>query len=369
MTATRLGLSVCVLAAWVGALSLAPASGQTPSTSSAGVSGLSPGWSLDGAWTGVAADEDSPTFYALGRGGRCVEVDSGGKIVRDLTLKQESGSLLRPAHLDGTSPLALLAFTVWGRELHAYAVDGTRLWSYPGPGINDVWPANVGGDKADEVIVGYNGSAGLHVLDAQGRLLWKTTEIGNVWHVAAGDLWGGSGSQVVTTSAAGLVHVFRNGASRSVRLPVVREPPAPIVPMTYATMVRVGKAVKTDRAARIFVVGERPMNGPGPFTEHVVALSLAGDKEWTLELPANTPRAHVDSAALAPGRPWLAVGLRGGRVHVVDVARGTLVGTIENQGTTPEVSWLRGGSTTPLLLVATEARINAFSMATRAAGR
>jgi len=55
---------------------------------------------------------------------------------------------------------------------------------------------------------------------------------------------------------------------------------------------------------------------------------------------------------------------------LVDVAQGRLVGTMENQGTTPEVSWLRGGSTTPLLLVATEAKLNTFNVATRpAAGR
>jgi hypothetical protein len=226
-------------------------------------------------------------------------------------------------------------------------------------GINDVWPAHVSG-AADQVIVGYNGSVGLHVLNDQGRLVWKTTEIGNVWHVTAGDLWGLGGTQVVATSAAGLVHVFREGGrSPSVRLPVERLPPQ-TVPRTYATLVRVGKAAKTDKAATMFIVGERPFNGPGPFTEHLVALSLVRDKEWTLDLPVKTGSPHVDSAALASGRPWLAIGLRGGRVYLVDVAQGRIIGTIDDQGSSPEVSWAGAGTPSPLLLVATGAKLNTF---------
>jgi hypothetical protein len=335
------------------------------------VGNLAPGWSLAGAWTGVAGEENSPTFYALGRGGRSVELDANGKIVREVTLQQESGTLLRLAHVAGPSRLALLAFNVWGGALHAYAVDGTRLWAYGGSdGINDVWSAKVTGVE-DEVIVGYNGSGGVHVLNDQGRLVWKTTEIGNVWHVAAGDLWGRGGTQVVTTSAAGLVHVFRDGGrSPSVRLPVERWPPAETVPRTYATMVRVGKAAKTDKAATMFVVGERPFKGAGPFTEHVVALSLVRDKEWTLDLPVKTNSPHVDSAALASGRPWLAIGLRGGRVYLVDVAQGRIMGTIDDQGPNPEVGWAGAGTPSPLLLVATGAKLNTFRVISDAtAGR
>ena len=137
----------------------------------------------------------------------------------------------------------------------------------------------------------------------------------------------------------------------------------------YATMVRVGKASTTDKAATIFVVGERPMNGGGPFTEHVVALSLAHDKEWTLDLPAGAARPHVDSASLAPGRPWLAIGLRGGRVLVVDTALGRIVGTIDGQGAEPEVGWANRATAAPLLVVATGGRLNSFAVATGAAAR
>jgi hypothetical protein len=221
------------------------------------------------------------------------------------------------------------------------------------------------------VIVGYNGGGGLHVLNDQGHLVWKTTEIGNVWHVTSGDLWGFGGTQVVTTSAAGLVHVFSEGGrTPSVRLPVERRPPAPIVPRTYATMVRVGKAAKTDKAATMFVVGERPFNGSAPFTEHLVALSMVRDKEWTLDLPVKTGSPHVDSAALASGRPWLAVGLRGGRVYLVDVAQGRIIGMIDDQGPTPEVSWAGAGTPSPLLLVATGTKLNTFKVTSGAtAGR
>ena len=358
--------------AWLGRLSLAILAlvlafvhtGRAPVAEGS----VAPRWSLSGAWTGVAADERSATSYALGRGGRLAEVDANGRIVRSIALTDERGSLLRLARVGGPPRPALLTFSVWSNQVHAYAVDGRLLWSYPEGGLGGIDDVGVGvsGTGAAEVIVGFNGPAGLHVLNDRGQLLWKTTEIGNVWHVASGDVWGFGGTQVVTTSATGLVHVFREGGrSPSIRLPVERRPPAPIVPPTYATMVRVGKASKTDKAATMFVVGERPMKGPGPVTEHVVALSLVGGKEWTLELPTNTSRPHVDSAALASGQPWLAVGLRGGRVHVVDVAQARIIGTIDDQGSEPEVGWAGSESSAPLLLVATGAVINAFSVLVR----
>ena len=123
-------------------------------TSAESAGSLTPGWSVEGSWTGLAAEEHSP-LYALGRHGRVVEIDERGKIVSEVGLPRESSSL-RLVHVGVPARLALLTFSVWGKESHAYAVDGARLWSYPdsggNSGIDDV--GTVRGVRGEQIIVG-----------------------------------------------------------------------------------------------------------------------------------------------------------------------------------------------------------------------
>ena len=118
--------------------------------------------------------------------------------------------------------------------IEAYSTDGELLWSYPSEkgdetlAVNDVWPADLDGDGLDEVIIGYNGGGGVHVLDPEGHLLWKNTDRGNIWHVAAGNVGGNARPQVLTTSADGKVHIF-DAKGKHLRY---------IDPGLYTTMVR-----------------------------------------------------------------------------------------------------------------------------------
>jgi hypothetical protein len=306
-------------------------------------------WSLEGSWTGVVSDDSTGTVYAIGQGGQCVAVDSAGKIQRKIQLPGAVGSTVRLATLRGDGAKALLTFSVWGDELRVYDLSGKHLWSYPGAaGIDDVWAGDLNGDGADEVIVGHNGGTGVHVLDGTGRRLWRSTAIGNVWHVCAGDVLGEGKSQVVTTSAAGKVHIFGSDGTTSKDLDAG----------CYATMVRIGKPSDKQKAATILVAGSA--RDDHRKVEILTALSGDGTKRWSLELPAGrTP--NVDSAYPAPGKPWLALGTGGGQVHVVDIDKGQLIASVNDQGTNPEVGWVKGNDAGgPLLLVATGSRLNAF---------
>jgi hypothetical protein len=264
-------------------------------------------------------------------------------------LPQAGGSVLRLARWPGDEGQALLAFAVWAFELRAYDLKGTPLWKYAS-GIDDVWATTVNDSGA--VIVGYNGGVGVHVLDSKGQLRWKSQAIGNVWHVCAGDVWGEGTPQVVTTSAKGQVHVF--SADGSMR--------ADIDTGCYSNMVRVGKLSKDDKEATIIVAGTAHV-APAPKTVMITALSSDGTTKWTLHVPAGAT-AHVDSAALAPGKPWLAVGMRDGQVHVIDADKGAIIGSAGKQGMTPEVGWATGTPRgNPIVLVATGSKLNAFNVA------
>ena len=338
-----LGCSLAVgLAAFL--VDICPAAENDPA-----VQELKPAWSEKGGWTGVVGDEKEDVAYALGADGRCVELDSTGKTRREFKLPQAGGSVLRLARWPGDEGQALLAFAVWAFELRAYDLKGTPLWNYAS-GIDDVWTTTL--NESGAVIVGYNGGVGVHVLDSKGQLRWKSQAIGNVWHVCAGDVWGEGTPQVVTTSAKGQVHVFAADGSKR----------ADIDTGCYANMVRVGKLSKDDKDATIIVAGTAHFAAAALKTDMITALSSDGTTRWTLHLPDGA-QSHVESAALAPGKPWLAVGMRDGKVHVIDAEKGAIIGSADKQGMTPEVGWAVGNPPgSPLVLVATRGSLNAFSV-------
>jgi RNA polymerase sigma factor (sigma-70 family) len=315
--------------------------------------GLKQAWSLEGTWTGVVSDDGTGAIYTIG-GGKCVELDVAGKQQGEFKIPQESGSLVRLATWRGKERKALLTFSVWSTELSAFDLSGKHLWNYPRfDGIDDIWAHNLNGDGPGEIIVGYNGSTGLHVLDATGKLLWKSTAVSNVWNVCAGDVLGEGKPQVVTTSASGKVHLLDGGGKQ------VKDLDAGC----YATVVRVGKLSDKDKAATILVAGMALDEGANPKTVILARMNGDGAKKWSLKIAAGPP-ARVASAQLASGKPWLAVGVQGGQVHVVDIDKGVIIASVKDQGTTPEVGWTSAKDAgAPLLLIATGGKLNAFRVA------
>jgi hypothetical protein len=326
-----------------------PAQEKAPSDKS-----LEVAWSLEGSWTGVICDESKRAIYAIDGNGKCVELDLGGKQLREFKIPNSSRSILRMATLLPGKEKTLLAFSSWGEELQAFDLKGKKLWGYQGgAAINDVWASDLNGDGSDKVIIGHNGDGGLHVLDGTGKLLWKSIAIGNVWHVCAGDVLGVGKPQVVATSAEGKVHIFDGGGKQVEDLDA----------SSYAEMVRVGRSLKKGEGAMILAAGSALVIGRVQDTQILSGMNGRGGIKWSLKLPSGSP-AHVDSALLAPTKPWLAIGMRGGQVVVVDVENGKIIANSEDQGRTPAVAWASGkDSEAPLLLVATGYKLNAFRIA------
>ena len=166
-------------------------------------------------------------------------------------------------------------------------------------------------------------------------------------------MWGEGSPQVVTTSAAGKVHVFGNDGKKRKDLDAG----------CYASMVRVGMPSEKDKAATVLVAGPAIDGEANRKTIILTALSGDGAKKWSVELPAGTT-PHVDSACLAPGKSWLAVAIRGGQVYVVDTEKGEIIAAMSDQGMIAEVGWATSKDAgSPLLLVATGSKLNAFCVA------
>ncbi len=307
-------------------------------------------WSLHGAWRGVAVDEASGAIYALALSGKAVQVDASGTVVREFALPGASGSLLRLAHFRAASGAALLAFGVWRHPLKAYDPTGKALWTHQGDGdgaIDDVWPADLDGDGSDETIVGYNGRTGMDVLDKKGKLLWKSTTIGDVWHVATGDVAGEGHRQVVASSAAGKVHVFGWDGKRLADLDAG----------CGAYMVRAIARPAPVSGTTIVVTCN-----PGGREQIVRAVSGDGTRTWSIDLPGDA-QPTVNAASVAPDNKLLAVANHGGTVYVIEVDTGSIVATLSDQGTAPELAWATvKGEDSPLLLVASGLELNAFRL-------
>lgn len=309
-------------------------------------SGLDLAWVLDGKWLGVAADNVKGVAYTINAAGECVEVSTAGKVLRQFKL-ESGGTSLRTANLAGNSEKEILSYRLWGDSLKAFSTEGGLLWEHMGgQGIDDVWAADISGDGMDEIIVGYNGSTGLQVLDHRGKPLWKYEKIGNVWYVCAGNVRGDEDKEVLSTSATGAIHVFA-ADGRELKQLSAGNP---------ATLVRAVRAASEDDFLAI-VVGTVQDKRLG-----LAAMDLEGTKRWTLDLP-NVEPAQFDSAMPAPERSWLGIGLSGGLVVVVNVNDGRIIARARHPGQRSEVDWLAGEKgSAPLLLVSSGKALRSYRL-------
>ena len=268
------------------------------------------------------------------------EITLNGKLEREFSMKKWNGRV-RSARLrdKGTRELVTYPPSWVGSGVVASDTDGNILWTHPpSNGLNDLWVADLDGDGLDEVIVGYNGSIGLHVLAGTGELLWKNQEIKNVWSVCAADLDGDGKAEVIGTSAIGKVHVFKGDGTRMADI----APP----PGYYADGVRPLKLSVSDRAEGILVTG-----GKG----RIAALKGDGTLAWHAPIGTGPGGRGIEPA---PGKPWLAVSSGAGGVVVLDTRTGK---TIANAKTLGEVCWLEvKGQGSPLLIVSTSQTVEAY---------
>jgi hypothetical protein len=313
--------------------------------------GLERVWSVRGGWRGVASDRNSGLIYVLGAKGKCAELNASGNILREFELPENEGLTLHVAQLPDDETAQLLTFSIWTPHLQAYDLSGNLRWSYRS-GIDDVCPFDLNGDGADEVVIGFNGSVGLHVLDSEGKLLWRA-DGANLHSVSAGDVLGAGVPQVLTT-CHGRVHVFGQDGKKIKVLD----------PGLHPNLVRATK-YREDDVSRAVLAG---------WARTLVSLSGDGVKNWSIELPFHVPtaiegisgrsgrklEAHINSAQVAIKRPWLAIASDWGDVCVVDTSRGNIIGHVNGQGR-PRVCWAEEETNGDSLLVtATGQAVNAF---------
>jgi hypothetical protein len=102
--------------------------------------------------------------------------------------------------------------------------------------------------------------------------------------------------------------------------------------------------------------------------EALVALSGDGKVLWTTKLPAAVARCQA--LAVSPDGTQAALACQGGRVCVVDVDRGRILGQIGDQGFLPAVAWVVSeGAADNLLFIADQVAVSGFRVKPLAASR
>lgn len=86
---------------------------------------------------------------------------------------------------------------------------GKKLWSYGSfSGICGARWGDLYGNGISEMVVGLGGFSGLHVLNGNGKLIWKDTSIGNVWTQAVISATTNHPATILATEAGGTIHLF-----------------------------------------------------------------------------------------------------------------------------------------------------------------
>lgn len=178
-------------------------------------------------WTGIEGvtalaacqwqGDPAPELLAATTAGQLVVLDASGAEKGRLALPAKTTALECANLRDGSA--RVLAYQNWGNEVAALDGAGQALWSYRSrEGINGAHWGDLDADGQVEMIVGMNGGGGLHAVSAQGKRLWRSDRIGNVWGQALAPASAPGRALVVATEAGGSVRVFDDEGGEKAQL-------------------------------------------------------------------------------------------------------------------------------------------------------
>ena len=192
------------------------------------------------------------------------------------------------------------------------------------------------------------GRGGLQAFDHNGKLIWNFRDVHDSIQVDATDIFGDGDVKIVSTNLRGELNVLgRDGVKKQV---LKTEHPA--------GRMRMSKPAGREMGTTIFVtsrdvVDKRPAS-------LLSALSGDGSEKWSVNIPTQY-KPDACSMSVAKSREWLAVGMYGGAVHVIDTSDGHSIASWYGLGTYPQVAWAKDAfAEEPRLVVGAGDRIDAY---------
>ncbi|NLE37899.1 MAG: TlpA family protein disulfide reductase [Pirellulaceae bacterium] len=260
-------------------------------------------------------DSDGRTrLYVTNVGRQIAELDAGGKVLarHDLSLPEGEGvSFVRTARGGDGRPYFAGAIP-GGQQVYVFDEQWKPVMQFPAEtpkephaGIGDVQLADLDGDSAIDVFVGYRGLVGVKAVSLDGQVRWSERSFADVFKMAVGEVEGGRRRLFCTNSQ-----------------------------FTLAAMDGEGKVVgRTEIPNRLlYWIAAADLRGDGrtqlcglatpQLGENLaVGLTPEGEIVWNYELPRGMPGALVDLVVpgqLRPNEPgqWILIG-SDGSLHVV----------------------------------------------------
>ncbi len=156
-----------------------------------------------GMITDIAAGEldpaDGDEIGIAGKGG-IYYADVDGKMKRRL----ETAAWDTPIHfvdVDSDGISEYIARGILKDSPGLFSHNGRGLWRYSGiAGVNGMAGGDVDGDGIMEFAVGFSDEEGIHLLDANGNLIWKA-EDKDVWHIELVDIDGDGKDEIIHSNA------------------------------------------------------------------------------------------------------------------------------------------------------------------------
>lgn len=309
-----------------------------------------------GDWNRDGRDD----ILAINADGVMRVLDSDGKLQQEFTLPGRPNYVAPVIICAELKPTVVAAFQHpegWPSEIPLISSNGRSVWTYgpTGAGIDSAAFADLDGDGKQELIVGYNGGAGLHVVSCDDERRWHVDSVANVWQVAGLDARGGRPGLVLCTSARGEITVFDNCGKLLRRIPNSGN---------YVTNFAVAEV--NPQGDRQVLASWRARAGAPDF---VVATDTEGNQLW--KYPAQLPRRGPKHGALQAGelagdgtKQWI-IATAEGDLIVLDAA-GKLLARLAQPGG-PPACWtaVRRPNDTGLLIVSDTEGLDAYSLADR----
>ena len=163
-----------------------------------------------GAITDIARGQfDGKPGLEIGIAGnvRAMFVDDSGQMQSSITFDRQEITHVDIVDVEGDGACEFIYRGAWSSDAALIDHNGETRWTYGGlPGVDDMCAGDVDGDGRLEFAVGFNGGGGVHLLDDDGKRIWRKPD-GNVWHVEIVDTDGDGRPEIVHSSAGGDVTV------------------------------------------------------------------------------------------------------------------------------------------------------------------
>lgn len=150
---------------------------------------------------------DHGTVIAAVSSEGAVFFDRSGKSVHSTRFSGSNADHVDLIDVGSTNGYAFLNRRSWDFDASLIDSDGVEIWKYGGLwGVDDMCAGDLDGDGELEFVVGFNGPGGIHLLNAQGKRLWREKG-GNVWHVEIVDTTGNGSMHIVHSDASGAMTI------------------------------------------------------------------------------------------------------------------------------------------------------------------